>query len=417
MFDDMSDAGVVSAIGTAARAENVACARRLAAIAELYRRRQATADDGADRRLWRVDVWDEVAAEVGSAQAITAAAAGALMHVAICLHDRLPKVAALFATGTLAYRTVALIVNRTLLAIDPEVLAAIDAELADTLTRWGVLSRNKTEQHIDTIVERRDPDARRRTETTARSRYLAITHHGGTAWLTGELYTTDATLLDRRLTALAHTVCDDDPRTVEQRRADALGALAAGHTSLACGCGTADCPAADDKPPPTVVIHVAAEQSALQTSQPAALHGQQPTDNKREIVTDPQRFAEIIRTATNPAQPPAGPADPSPNPGPNPGQRLGLIAGGPIIPAVILADLITRGTAELRPLTHPGTSPPEPHYRPSTKLADFVRWRDLTCRFPHCDRPAEHCDLDHTTPYHAGGPTHASNLKALCRFQ
>ena len=48
-------------------------------------------------------------------------------------------------------------------------------------------------------------------------------------------------------------------------------------------------------------------------------------------------------------------------------------------------------------------------------LADFVRCRDLTCRFPGCEVPAERCDLDHTIAYPVG-PTCASNLKCLCRF-
>jgi hypothetical protein len=39
----------------------------------------------------------------------------------------------------------------------------------------------------------------------------------------------------------------------------------------------------------------------------------------------------------------------------------------------------------------------------------------LTCRFPGCDKPAEVCDLDHTVPFPTG-PTHASNLKLLCRY-
>ena len=51
----------------------------------------------------------------------------------------------------------------------------------------------------------------------------------------------------------------------------------------------------------------------------------------------------------------------------------------------------------------------------SPTLADFVRCRDLTCRFPGCDAPAERCDIDHTVPYPVG-PTHASNLKCLCRY-
>lgn len=163
MFDGVSDTALVASIGDSACAENIACARRLAAIAELYDRRQYWIEDGHGRERWRVDPWEAVAAEVAAAQGITACAASALMHNAICLHERLPKVAALFATGAICYRTVALIVARTLLALDPEALATIDAELAEALTRWGVLSRNKTEQHIDALVERHDPDARRRT--------------------------------------------------------------------------------------------------------------------------------------------------------------------------------------------------------------------------------------------------------------
>ncbi len=58
----------------------------------------------------------------------------------------------------------------------------------------------------------------------------------------------------------------------------------------------------------------------------------------------------------------------------------------------------------------------EPHYRPLARLAECIRCRDLTCRFPDCDRPAELADIDHTVPYPAG-PTHPSNLKLLCRVQ
>jgi hypothetical protein len=67
------------------------------------------------------------------------------------------------------------------------------------------------------------------------------------------------------------------------------------------------------------------------------------------------------------------------------------------------------------PLAHPIDAAPEPGYVPSKTLADFVRCRDLTCRWPGCDRPAFDCDLDHTVPHADGGPTHASNLKCYCR--
>ncbi len=72
------------------------------------------------------------------------------------------------------------------------------------------------------------------------------------------------------------------------------------------------------------------------------------------------------------------------------------------------------GTAKIVPIVHPGDDPPQPRYIPSTVLATFIRCRDMTCRFPGCDEPAHHCDIDHTIAYPTG-PTQASNLKCLCR--
>jgi hypothetical protein len=69
--------------------------------------------------------------------------------------------------------------------------------------------------------------------------------------------------LDKRLTALAATVCQLDPRTSEQRRADALGALAAGADRLACCCRRPDCGAGKRPAATPVVIHVIAEQATI----------------------------------------------------------------------------------------------------------------------------------------------------------
>ncbi|MGV0816245.1 HNH endonuclease, partial [Mycolicibacterium boenickei] len=59
-------------------------------------------------------------------------------------------------------------------------------------------------------------------------------------------------------------------------------------------------------------------------------------------------------------------------------------------------------------------APAEPGYRPSVALSEFIRWRDLTCRFPGCDAPVQRCDIDHSVPWPAG-PTHPSNNKLYCR--
>jgi Domain of unknown function (DUF222) len=172
------------------------------------------------------------------------------------------------------------------------------------------------------------------------------------------LFTPDAHALDKRLDALAGTVCEHDPRSREQRRADALGALAGGADRLGCRCGRADCAAGTRPPASPVVIHVIAEQATIDGT------------------------------------------------GSAPGSELG--ADG-LIPPELLAELAA--SAKLMALIHPADAPPEKGYVPSTALADFVRCRDLTCRAPGCDRPATGCDVDHTIPYADGGPACASKVR------
>jgi uncharacterized protein DUF222 len=64
----VDDATLATAIAGWARGEAMAAARRLAAIAELVRRR---ADGPTDFARWSCDNWDAVAAEVSAAQGIS----------------------------------------------------------------------------------------------------------------------------------------------------------------------------------------------------------------------------------------------------------------------------------------------------------------------------------------------------------
>jgi hypothetical protein len=208
-----------------------------------------------------------------------------------------------------------------------------------------------------------DADALRQHRQRHADREVGLTdHEPGISEIHGSLLTPDAHALDKRLTALAATVCAHDPRNHRQRRADALAALAAGADRLACRCARPDCAAGKQAPAAPVIIHVIAEQPTLTGA----------------------------------------------------GITLGSAVGADqLIPAELIAELAA--AAKLTPLVHPGDAPPEPRYIPSKALADFVRCRDLTCRWPGCDHPAYDCDLDHTIAYGHGGPTHASNLKCYCR--
>jgi hypothetical protein len=391
------EAAGVDAIGAWARVEAVACARRLALIAEFIEARMA-ADGTDEREQWCLDNWDAVATEVAVALSTTPGVAANQMLHAVALRDRLPRVAAVFAAGAISYRLVMAIVSRTFLIQDPGSLAKVDTELAARIIGWKPMSATRTELEIDALVDRYDPGALRRTELRARGRCveLGASDGSGTTSIWGSLYSHDATALDRRLDAIARGVCAEDPRTLDQRRADAMGALAAGKDRLSCLCGNVDCPAAADERPATTVIHVVAESQSVTDQTRVALDGVDPEPIRTSDLNVP--LSELLRApaGTGPSQAPPG-----------------LVIGGGILPAPLVAELARNAT--IRPIVHPGASPPEPHYRPSRALADFVRCRDLTCRFPGCDCPADACDIDHTIPYELGGLTHASNLKCMCR--
>jgi Domain of unknown function (DUF222) len=54
-------------------------------------------------------------------------------------------------------------------------------------------------------------------------------------------------------------------------------------------------------------------------------------------------------------------------------------------------------------------------YRPPPRLREHITARDRTCRFGPCGQPAWRTDLDHTVPWHQGGPTCRCNLGSCCR--
>jgi hypothetical protein len=355
-------AALVDRICSSSRAENRAAAAQLSAIGELFAYRLSRC---SDTEAWAVDTMEALTAELAAALRISQGLAGSRLRYARAMRERLPRVAELFNAGDIDCRMFQTIVYRTDLITDRDVLAAVDAELAVKVARWPSMTPGRLGGLVDKIVANADVDAVRRRKQRRDDREVWIGDlQGGISEIHGSLLTPDAHALEKRLNALSATVCEHDPRTREQRRADALGALAAAADRLGCRCGRPDC-AAGTRPAATpVVIHVIAEQ--------ATIHGN----------------------------------------GWAPGSEVG--AEGLIAPELV--EELAK-SAKLVPLVHPADALPESRYVPSAALADFVRCRDLTCRWPGCDRPALECDLDHTIPYAAGGPTHASNLKCYCRTQ
>ncbi|MCP3812034.1 HNH endonuclease, partial [Mycobacteriaceae bacterium Msp059] len=195
--------------------------------------------------------------------------------------------------------------------------------------------------------------------------------------------------------SLAATVCDNDLRTQQQRRSDAVGPLARLESQLVCRCGLPDCPAAQKRAAANAaVIHVLADHTTLDgtTDDPGYLpgHGILPAQSVRDLA------------ATAKLKPLHVPAE-----------KVGTPAPTESGEAAKPTDCAESGeTADTCEPTNPENA--EPAYRPSVALSVFIRWRDLTCRFPGCDAPVERCDIDHTAPWPLG-PTHPSNTKLYCR--
>ncbi len=402
---DLDDAALIDALTGWAAAESAAAARRLAVMAEFTTRRLQDAAF-AD---WAVDDYQAAAIEVGAALNVSHWVAADQMELAMVLRTRLPKVAARYAAGQVSSRTVTTIKKRTDLVRDPEALAALDTALTENLDAYGPLSQRKLEAAIDVWVTAVDPDAVRRTRHSARDRQIGFgdpNDGDGITAIWGRLLATDAKLLDARLTAMATAVCDADPRTVAQRRADALGALAVGSDHLACACNTPGCPAAaPDRRASSVVVYVLAEAETTAAQPDPYCHGKGRLPDVPPVLSRSDRI--VIGRKTEAPPRPASEREPKPKP-----LRPAVIAGGPIVPAPLLAELIKSG-AKVRHLTPPGLDP-TPRYRPSDALDAWVRMRDLTCRAPGCDKPAVAADIDHTVPWPAG-PTHPSNIKGYCR--
>ncbi|BBY92338.1 hypothetical protein MGALJ_20070 [Mycobacterium gallinarum] len=363
MFEGMSDGDLIDVMGESTRYESTCMAERLLAVAELYVRNQGAL---ADLDWCVVDNCAATAADVSAVQNISHSRAVGQVQFACVLAHRLPAVAKVFLRGTIDYRMVSTIINRTD-NVEDALMPELDEAIARHCEKWMKLSKNKLRDRVDQWVAKFDPAGVRVPPKVDENRYFEVDEAGpGMAFASGHVRAADGAALNARLDALAATVCEHDPRSQNQRRADATGALSRMEATLACECGREDCPAAaaqaDAKSAAaTAVIHVLAEQ------------------------------ATIDGTSDKP----------------------GYLRGFGILPAESVRTLAK--TATLKPLTVPSGEAPDPGYRPSAKTKEFLAWRDLTCRWPGCDKPVEKSDVDHTVPYPLGS-THPSNTKHYCRI-
>ncbi|MCP9271967.1 HNH endonuclease, partial [Mycolicibacterium arenosum] len=241
----MDDAALNLAITGYARIEAATAGHRLAAIAELIDRRLGT-ELARSRERSACDAWDCCAAEIAADLIVSHRTASGLMYQALDLRDRIPLTGDLLRLGDITPKVAATASWRTQLIVDPDALARVDADLAAVATRWGGYSEQKLADAIDAAIERHDPDAVRRFRTAQRSLNIAFGKPDdatGTRSIYGRVSALDAELTDRRLDAMATSVCPEDPRTHGERRVAAHGIINAGGDHLPCLCGSPDCPA------------------------------------------------------------------------------------------------------------------------------------------------------------------------------
>ncbi|MGV0875500.1 DUF222 domain-containing protein, partial [Mycolicibacterium sp. XJ879] len=126
MFESVSDVELVDFMGEETREESAAMGRRLAAVGELFARRER---EYQEAKFYFTDVVAAVAAEISPIQNISHARAVYQVGLARTLRDRLPRIAKVFISGVIDFRMVNTIVNRTE-NVEDEVIGELDEALA-----------------------------------------------------------------------------------------------------------------------------------------------------------------------------------------------------------------------------------------------------------------------------------------------
>jgi Domain of unknown function (DUF222) len=412
----LSDAALIDTVIGFDRVASWASARQARLLAEFARRRPG--DHPLAARCDTPSRASEFAPdEIGVALRLSRTTAANRLVMAEVLTADLPGTLAAWQAGTIDSLK-ARAITETSCLLPGELRGALEARV---LPRAGQQTIAQLRAALARAVLVLDPEgaAERHHHRRADRRVVVSPDEDGMASLWALLSAPDATAAYQRLCELARGLGSDDPRGMDARRADLLVDLLTGRRCAADGncpdphCD-GDCAGPDD---PT---------ASTPTATP-------PTR------TAPTETVSADGTAGGSAPPQTEPtaAAASSNGhrcGPSPGKPLvsvivpittllglddypGELVGHGPIPAGLAREIAAQGTWR-RLLTDPASGTLLDYgrttYTPPTGLADFVRARDLRCRFPTCGQPAATADLDHTIPY-PDGATSEHNLHASCR--
>jgi hypothetical protein len=329
----------------------VALERQAAWVAAQQQRVLARmAVDQSDERNW-------VREDVACALRLSGMTARRRLAVAQTLTEQLPAMLRLLDRGQVSYLHAAFLAE-AVFALDEKQSRAVEERVLprapeQTLFEFQRSVRRAVARVAAATVEEQ------RVEAMRQRRVCLTPRDDGMTELWALLPAEGAAAVVTAVDALASVTSADDPRTADQRRADALVDLgvAALHDPLL--------PKAQGMRP-SIQVTVALSTLLGSDEQPGELtgHGPIPASLARRLASD--KTGTWRRLVTDPA------------------------------------------TGQLLDYGHTT-------YRPPKDLADFVIARDQTCTFPGCNRPACRCDLDHRVAYSEGGPTSSENLRPLCQ--
>ncbi|HEX5348162.1 MAG TPA: DUF222 domain-containing protein [Pseudonocardiaceae bacterium] len=409
----LSDGELIDAVIGFDRVASWALARQAVLLAEFARRRPedhplaANSDTPSRCSEFAPD-------EVALALRLSRMTATGRLMMAQTLVEELPGTLAAWEAGAIDSLK-ARAITETSYLLPAKQRSALEARV---LPRAGTQTIAQLRAALTRVVLALDPegaDARHQQRRQDR-RVVVSPDEEGMASLWALLSAPDATVAYQRLCDLARGLGSEDARGMDARRADLLVELLTGRRCAAtgscidkqcpgdCGCTGDSCP--DD---------------ATGTTSTGTTLGPVPDPDPADRATPtnapgPGDYGCTLNHATGLGRPLVSVIVPITmllGLNEEPGE---LVGHGPI-PAEQAREIAAQGTWR-RLLTDPVSGALLDYgrttYTPPAGLADFVRARDLRCRFPTCGQPAATADLDHAIPY-PDGATREDNLHASCR--
>jgi hypothetical protein len=293
--------------------------------------------------------------EVGCALGLSGAAAQNLLKNAERLCRQLPGTLGALSEGRLGMAQ-AIAITEASYELPDDVLPDYEARVMRYAHRQSTVQVKRAAKRAALQLDPASAERKHQRSVADRHVRLATADHG-TSWLMALLPADQAQLLYDRVDAAARLAPADDPRTMDQLRADALvNAVLHGIDG--------DLPTRHGQRP-AINVTVALSTLVGHDDQPGWLDGYGPiaAGYARQLAHDPT--GTWRRLVTDP----------------------------------VSGQLLDHGTTR---------------YRPPRHLSDHVIGRDGECTFPFCTHRAASCDLDHIVAYPRGS-TSAANLHPLHR--